>query len=173
MILWKEIITPDNTVIYTSTILDETGTESEISNERPKFYPKLWNIDQLNNLKLNSNMMAESLIKNQVPNNWNRIIKEYETLIKQGRNTNVVIELKDIKTSSSPSSPPPPPPQFSPSQTQPQAPPSPPYNPQFHHLLHHIIHNLHHLLHHIIHNLHHLLHHIIHNLHLLHHHLLQ
>ena len=69
--LWKEIITPDNTVIYKSTILDETGTESEISNERPNFYPKLWNIDQLNNLKLNSKMMAESLIKNQVSNNWN------------------------------------------------------------------------------------------------------
>ena len=50
--------------------------------------------------------MAESLIKNQVPNNWNRIIKEYETLIKQGRNTNVVIELEDIDTSSPPSSPP-------------------------------------------------------------------
>jgi len=83
MKLWKED-SDDGISLYYSTILKDDGypTEFYFSDEHeltssPDFYPEAWDFDLVQKHDLPPYILAESLLINQVSDNWSKVTKEF------------------------------------------------------------------------------------------------
>ena len=100
--LWNEIQISGYT-LYTSYILNDYGDETEtytlkeLNNKPPDFYPKMWDFDVIQTNQLYADKVAESLVQNPVPNNWDKVIQEYLRLKENGMLTNIVVKLDETK----------------------------------------------------------------------------
>ena len=98
--LWKEYKI-QGFDLYSSSILNEYGDETEtytlkdLGGKKPDFYPKMWDFDVIQTEQLYPDKVARSLIENQIPDNWNKVIQEYRMMKKAGLSLDVVVHLKE------------------------------------------------------------------------------
>ena len=65
----------------------------------PDFYPLGWDFEIIRKNELREKMVMKSLIKNQVRNNWPKVIEAYTKRKNAGLSTNIVIDLTQNATS--------------------------------------------------------------------------
>jgi len=83
--LWNKFIQPEDT-LFTSIIIDNFENPSEsytlqelldVGLNEPDFYPLGWDFEIIRKNDLHEKMVMKSLIKNQVRNNWSKVIEAF------------------------------------------------------------------------------------------------
>ena len=68
-------------------------TDKILDGNPPTFYPKDWNFAKIMEYKLDEEKVAESLRRNEYPNNMEKILEQYMNIDKKNENTNIIVQV--------------------------------------------------------------------------------